>query len=554
MQLAGINVPIKIVEDLKQLKKDLETSPESDEAKLSHASYKLDQLVKQFTPEILLAAYARISRQPEDVDKLIEQALKDIPAARKSNEAIIFGMGHHSVADHAMFNFNIIGVSRLVVEEIEKRRIGAGYTEKSQRYVTLEGDYVKPKEFNKKDLKRFKDLVEFQNNFYFKTNKKLFEHLKRKHLDKINKLDDKKRKDFVKKLEGSAKEDARYSLCLATETQLGCSYTGQALELAIRRGRHGRLQEHREVAQKWFDATIPYAPSLIQLTDPELFRQHNPGQELKDDNFKYTEQNLRELVQKAFKEDIKDSSTLAFYRYSQDSPATFMRSEGSGYLATFIKNRNVTFIDCDNIDTNILAALLHEYSKESIENSYGLAYTLKKQDKAKAFIKQALKHLSEYDKVPRAFEVNAGLIYEAIVSSSCFAQLKRHRLMTLLSQDYNPDLGFTTPPSIEEIGVAKELEKVVDKSSELYHEFLPRYGKAAEFCLVNAHRKRALLGVNIRELHHISRVRQDKDAQLEIKYISQSMSELAKQEAPITTILLGGQHEFQKIYNKLYSK
>lgn len=535
VKLAGINVPIQISHELEDLKKELENSPESDGSKLSYASHKLGELAKKFTPEIVSAAYAWISRSKKNVDELVEQALMNVPKARESNEAIIFGMGHHSVADHAMFNFNIKSVSRLLIEEIEKRRIGVGFTEKSQRYVTFKGDFVEPKEYSSKDLKEFEGLVEFQNDSYFKINKGLFEHLQKKHSDKIKKLEGKEKNDFVKKLEGSAKEDARYSLCLATEAQLGCSYPGQTLELAIRKGKYGRLLEGKEFAQQLFDESVQYAPSLIQLTDPEVFRQHNPGQELQDDNFKYTENNLREIVEKAFKENREDLDN-----YSCKSPADF-KKEG-----------DVTFVKCNDIDINILAALLHEYSKESIESGYELVYLLKKENKAESFTKEVLKHLSAYDKVPRAFEMSNGLIYEGIISSSCFAQLKRHRMMTLLSQDYNPKLGFTTPSNIEEIGADKELKEVVDRSSELYYEFLPKYGKAAEYCLTNAHRRRVLIGINMRQLYHVSGTREDEHAQWEIRDIVNSMSRLAKQEAPITTMLLGGQDKFPEIRENIY--
>ena len=52
-------------------------------------------------------------------------------------------MGHHSVAEHAVFNFDVIGISRLAMEELEKFRL-CSYTEKSQRYITLDKDFVLP--------------------------------------------------------------------------------------------------------------------------------------------------------------------------------------------------------------------------------------------------------------------------------------------------------------------------------------------------------------------------------------------------------------------------
>ncbi len=54
-------------------------------------------------------------------------------------------MGHSSIAEHAVFNIDVIGVSRLLVEEIEKFRL-CSFTEKSQRYVLLKDDFVIPAE------------------------------------------------------------------------------------------------------------------------------------------------------------------------------------------------------------------------------------------------------------------------------------------------------------------------------------------------------------------------------------------------------------------------
>ncbi|HHE36234.1 MAG TPA: FAD-dependent thymidylate synthase [Candidatus Woesearchaeota archaeon] len=538
--LAGTNVPIRIRHELEGLIGYLRSSPEHNTEKLEHARLKLEELINQFTPEVICAAYARISRSKKNVDELLEEALKDIPRARKSNEAIIFGMGHHSVADHAIFNFNIRGASRLLIEEIEKRRIGAGYTEKSQRYVTFKGDFVKPREYSDQDLRRFEELVKQQNEFYHKTNKRLSEHLKRKFAGKIRKLSDEEAKEFVKQLEGRAKEDARYALSLATKTQLGCSYTGQTLELAIRRGRHGRLQEEAEWFKQLFEQARIYAPSLIQLADPELFRHHNPGQELKDDYFKYAEQDLRRLVEETFRNNHR-----ALDYYKQINRDEFITPPDYKY---------VTRVKSDHADTNIIAALLYEYSKEDLEDSYALARLLIKEGEAEDFMKKALKHLSEHDKVPRAFEMSSGLIYGAIISATCFAQLKRHRMMTLLSQDYDPGLGFTTPQNIEEIGADKELRRVINNSSELYYEFLPRYGKAAEYCLTNAHRRRVLISINMRELYHVSRLREDEHAQWEIRTLVKNISRLEKEQSPISTMLLGGKHEFQKIHNNAYSE
>ncbi|HJX06391.1 MAG TPA: FAD-dependent thymidylate synthase [Candidatus Nanoarchaeia archaeon] len=544
VRLAGMNAPIRILEELKALKQDLEHTASSERTKLESAIQRTGELAEMFTPEVLAAAYARISRKPEDVNKLLEEAIHDVTEARKSNERIIYGMGHHSVADHALFNFNITDVSRLAVEDIEKRRIGVGYTEKSQRYITLDADLddiIEPQEYSQDDLEKFKQLVQQQNSFYRYAFTKLYEHLQKKNSDKMQKLESKEKKDFLKSLEGSAKEDARFAVCQATKAQLGCSLDGEALEHTIRTLKYGRLKEDRELAKQLFEEAKNYAPSLIQLTDPEIFRQHNPGQELMDGNFEFTDPWLRELVHSQF-----------------NLPPLLRKLELVGYISykletRFRKDGRVTFVKSNNIDRNIIAALLHEYSDKSIEECYERACILAKNKLADYFVQQAFRCISAFDKTPRAFEVSNGMMFEVVISASGFAQLKRHRLMTLLSQDYNPELGITIPPNIEEVGLAGELKNIAELSAGQYSDFKPSYGKAAEYCLTNAHRRRTLVGINTRELYHVSRTREDKHAQWEIRGLVNSMSRLAKQAAPLTTLLLGGQDEFPNIYKEVYS-
>ncbi|NOZ01191.1 MAG: FAD-dependent thymidylate synthase [Deltaproteobacteria bacterium] len=103
------------------------------------------------TPETVSAAYARISRDPRPVTELRKDSCEDVARARRSMSTIVFKYGHHSVAEHAAFNFDILDVSRLAVESIERHRL-ASYTEKSQRYIRLGEDFVVPVEVREAGL------------------------------------------------------------------------------------------------------------------------------------------------------------------------------------------------------------------------------------------------------------------------------------------------------------------------------------------------------------------------------------------------------------------
>ncbi|MGD0168621.1 MAG: FAD-dependent thymidylate synthase, partial [Smithella sp.] len=123
-------------------------------------------LQQDLTPETISAAYARISRSPKPVNELREIAREEVEKARSSNRNIVFEMGHSSVAEHAVFNIDVIGVSRLLVEEIEKFRL-CSFTEKSQRYVLFNKDFVIPEEIRQSNLTElFKSTVQTQNEYY----------------------------------------------------------------------------------------------------------------------------------------------------------------------------------------------------------------------------------------------------------------------------------------------------------------------------------------------------------------------------------------------------
>ena len=118
-------------------------------------------------------------------------------------------MGHHSVAEHAVFNLDILGASRYAMEEIEKFRLSS-YTKKSQRYITLDKDYVVPEEIKGTPLEKdFVNMIQRQNNAYFE----LFDKLKTYVFKKYSDLAENPKKHNL--LEGWAKEDARYITALA---------------------------------------------------------------------------------------------------------------------------------------------------------------------------------------------------------------------------------------------------------------------------------------------------------------------------------------------------
>jgi flavin-dependent thymidylate synthase len=205
------------------------------------AGYNTDVQNGGRTPETLSAAYARISRDPRPINQLRAEAARDVEKARKSNRKIVFDYGHGSVAEHAVFNFDLLEVSRLAAEELQSFRL-ASFTEKSQRYIRIGEDLVVPPELKGDSETLFvcggKGLFRLYNTLY-------------------NSLRD----HGLKKDE--AKEDARYVLPLATSCQMGMTVNARELEHMVRRLSCHPFAEVRQIASRLLELATEAAPSLF---------------------------------------------------------------------------------------------------------------------------------------------------------------------------------------------------------------------------------------------------------------------------------------------------
>jgi len=464
---------------------------------------------KHLTPETISAAYARISRSPKSVDELRDIARKEVEKARQSNRNIVFEMGHSSVAEHAVFNIDVLGVSRLLVEEIEKFRL-CSYTEKSQRYVLFKDDFHIPEEIHEADLEEsFVATVREQNRVYQDLYGRLKPHVFKKYSDLAA---DPANSSM---LEGWAKEDARYVIALATETQLGMTINARNLELMLRRLAAHPLTEAREFSVKLYEATKDTAPSLIRYTEATDYDR---------------------LTRKVLKAEVD---------------ALLKQEEKGKGDAACLKDESVTLVHAtSHADEIIVASLIHSSSDIPITRCMEMTSRMDRNDKEK-IINATLRHIKSYDSVLREFE-NVNLHFELTISASCFAQLKRHRLATITCQDYDPSLGVTVPPAISEIGMVESFLETIKKTDDAYRKIAKTAPLAATYILANAHRKRVAMKINARELYHIARLRADRHAQWDIRETAKKMVELGKTVMPLTLMLATGKDDFLSLHRKIF--
>ncbi len=470
------------------------------------------------TPETIAAAYARISRNPAPINELRVIARDDIEKARLSNKNIVFEMGHSSIAEHAVFNIDIIGVSRLVAEEIEHSRL-ASYTEKSQRYVLLSDDFVVPQEIRGTDLEElFIRTVRRQNAFYHE----LYEKLRPYVFDKNTELASKRANKSM--LEGWAKEDARYCLPLATETQIGMTINARNIETMIRRLASSASAEAVEAGRMLYDAVYDIAPSLVRYTEPTPYDRQRP--------------------------EVLFEDVLAQYSLKPSRLRTTRTGRGKA------PNGNAGLIrllsvapDADDV---IAAVMIARAISIPFAECFAIVQRMKQSEKKNLF-KKVFKEMKPHDSAPREFE-HVWLTFELVVSATCFAQLKRHRIATITAQPYDPALGITVPESVTAVGMEPALRDLCAEAAETAEKIAKHAPAAAPYILTNAHRRRVIMSLNAREIYHMARVRADQSAQWDIRQTTVRMTELATKAMPLSMMLAAGKDEFNARYGRVFGK
>ena len=460
-----------------------------DKVKITLAGYNLDANIIDgfkylspnsiFTPETISAAYARISRSEKTIDELRYESIKDVESARRSTENIVFGYNHHSVAEHAVFNFDICDVSRLASEYIQKHRL-ISCTEKSQRYTAANGGYVLPEEFNV-DLKIrniCQNLIIEQFETYYQILDKLLVYFKDKYPDKK-----------YKEIDFMAKEDARYILPLCATSQFGLTLNARNLEHLILTLYSSNILELRQIADCLLNSSRKITPSLIRYIDPTPY-------------VKYAKVEVQSYLDeyKLINKEHKLSLDL------------------------------VSLISCDNLDL-LVASIIYSLGYGNYNYCEKITKSLSKIE-TEQLLRIATKDMGIHDSLMREYEL-VDLIFEIIISAAGYGQLKRHRMTTQIVNEYDIYLGVTVPESIQN-SCFDIYNEIIKKTNRIYLEInkkLPNH--ICSYILTNSHRRRVLLKTNLREMYHIAKLRTKPEAQWDIRQITNKMIGLIKDKISI---------------------
>ena len=214
-------------------------------------------------PEKVVAAAAKLCYSNAQIDTLLDGLTEE-----KSKEFVemLASLGHESPTEHASFTFAIEGVSRSLLAQITRHRIGS-YSVQSQRYVNLkEPDFVTPPEImdDPESLAQFNDSMAMAAENYQKVTQLLKEAHKEKFI--AQGMDEKTANRTAEK---KALEDARFILPNACTTKMIVTMNTRSLNNFFRHRCCTRAQwEIRELADEMLRLVCEVAPALFVRSGP----------------------------------------------------------------------------------------------------------------------------------------------------------------------------------------------------------------------------------------------------------------------------------------------
>ena len=170
----------------------------------------------------------------------------------------LMNMGHESVLEHASFTFGIEGVSRALLAQITRHRVGVAFSVQSQRYVSYENGfgYIIPESIaslGEEAVRKYHEQMETIQSWYTDWQKQLGNQGERSN------------------------EDARFVLPNACETRIVMTMNVRELRHFFSLRMCNRAQwEIRRMAEEMFRLCYETAPALFRDAGPACLRGKCP--------------------------------------------------------------------------------------------------------------------------------------------------------------------------------------------------------------------------------------------------------------------------------------
>ena len=208
--------------------------------------------------------------QPEDggdpIDLCERAARVSTDSASSKSRSVwryCYDSGHHSIMEHAVFSFEITGVSRALLAQMTRHRVGISFTVRSQRYCVEDGGASKSRKFDDRA-----ETVDTVPQFPYVTPPSIAGNESARLYYEATMKQIASAYDSLLKL--VPPQDARFVLPNACETKIICTCNVRALMHFCNERMCTRAQwEIRDLAKKMREAVVSKYPDLGFMLVPK---------------------------------------------------------------------------------------------------------------------------------------------------------------------------------------------------------------------------------------------------------------------------------------------
>lgn len=472
-------------------------------------------------PEVVKGAlFARYSRSPKSLRRLfldefvsnpeigirlIATTLPDQPSLVRVQQAeslyrrVFSDYGDDSVAQLGGAHLACEQSSNLLTKVLEWGRLGA-YLEQSTRYIRYDQRlgsrwrYYVPPEVESSELRTEFHLV---MDRLFSTYSDLASRLTT-YFESIYPKGKDSEGVWRATLRAKACDVARGLLPVATMSNVGIYANGQAFESLILRMRSLPLLEAKSYADKMLKELRHVIPAFLARIDvPE-----------------------KGLAATQYLKNIRESME-SLLPHSADSLNECGNAEFS-----------VDLLDWDRDgEEKIIADALYSTSVYSSAELRSIVVGMSTAERNAVLNAYVGNRRDRRHKPGRAFEA-ANYKFEVVCDYANFRDLQRHRMLTIDWQRITPNLGFSMPGIVADMGAEGAWMEAVNAANELYGQLNRTLGPdVAQYVLPFSTRMRFYIRMNAREAMHFIELRTGKGGHTQYRQVCQRMLELIRDKA-----------------------
>jgi len=483
-------------------------------------------VISNLNPEVVGAALARYSRAPTGLKETVVREFLNpdgTPNEVKGSELIdrvVNKYGDESVAELAVAPLCIENVSNLMTKIIEDCRIGGSPIEESTRYVLYDVKrdeqwrYVRPESIMKSGLAQtyvqtmdflfetYAGLVEPMQNFF---RKKLPVSEFKIEIERDGRIvlvggDDLKNENEQRAhrlaygftMRSAACDVIRCILPASTKANMGLVGNGRFYSGLISKLLSQELDEGWLLAENIRKALNTQIPTFIRRAK-------------KNDYIAENQRSIREL-------------SIALFKNIpiQTAPEVVL-----------IEDR------VEDYTINLLSNIIFPYVQHSTMQIREVIRTLSEEKRTEILSTAIGNRKNKRDRPPRAFEYGYPINFDVVTGFAEYRDLQRHRMLTQQRQDMNVSLGYSVPEEIEEMGQGQVVQECFERAESL-HSDLIKAGliREAQYAPLFNHFIRWNMGMNLREMGHLTELRSQKAGHPKYRRTVQVMAKLYMERHP----------------------